>query len=586
MDAPNTSKSSSNPSLREKLHLELANELIKHTNETLEGVLKKLQTPKNPTHGDVAYPVFEYAKLNSLPPPVASEKLRESLTLPVGFQKISTAGPFLNFSFEKEKFVEKTLDLKFDGKSTHSRKVIVEYSSPNIAKPFHVGHLRATLVGNALDKTLRFLGEDVVSINHLGDWGTQFGFVWAGCELWGRPESPTVRELVELYKRATKLKADQELEIEAGNTPTQNINEMARGYFRDLEEGKEYAVNFWKWCLDISMVYFLETYGRLGVRFDHYTGESFYSDKLETTLKSLKEAGVLEESKGALGVNLGEELGFARVATPDGRSLYLTRDIAAANYRADTFNFDEAVYVVGAPQTLHFQQIKGVLSRVNPALSDKIVHVPFGTVLGIKTRGEGEFVELNDFLDEATSLARQAYSLSRESKEEAIQNINEDEVCDAVGLAAIIFSTLRIQRQKDVQFNWETAMVFNGDSGPYLLYAVARINSIEEKAKAAGLIAAENVDSASFPEDEAFRLAMVIDDFYPTLRRVAVDKEPSYLCSYALELSYAFSKAYQVLRVLGEEKTKAEARLALFIKARETLKKALELIGFKVIERM
>lgn len=566
-------------SLKQELRKALSIELSRHTKEDPELVLNKLQTPKNPAHGDISYPAFEFAKGEGLPPPVATEQLKNTVKLPSGFESASATGPFLNFRLAQNQFVARYLSEKQSILKPNAGKIVLEFSSPNIAKPFHVGHLRVTVIGNSLDKIYRYLGYDVVSVNHLGDWGTQFGFVWAGCKLWGKPENPTVSELVELYKKATKQKEDEEKHPEEPQT----VNEIAREYFRDLEEGKDYAVEFWKWCLEVSMRYFTKTYERLNVHFDHYTGESFYSDKLDDVKKILTSAGILQESKGALGVDLGEELGFARMATPDGRSLYLTRDIATAKYRAETFKFDRAIYVVGAPQTLHFNQIKGVLNALGVDYASKIEHVAFGTVLGMKTRGDGEIIELNDFLDEAVSRARVAY---HEAVEKRPAGVDEEKVAEAVGMAAILFSTLNRQRMKDVQFSWENAMAFSGDSGPYLLYAVARITGIEEKAKEAGISPATKVDAEQFNEPEAFKLGSLLDEFVPTLERVVRDNEPAYLSAYALELSFAFSKAYQALRVIDEDPAIAGARLLLFRKTKEVLSKSLELLGMKVVERM
>ena len=302
---------SQNSTVLDNLKSLLAQSLSAVTSFPSETIIPLLQTPKNPDHGELSYAVFEYAKKHSLPPPVAAERIKDLLTLPNGFLGCETVGPFLNFRVDKPKFVSTFLTTHYAVPKKNGERIIVEYSSPNIAKPFHVGHLRATLIGSALDKIYRFLGYDVISINHLGDWGTQFGFVWAGCQIWGKPSKPTVSELVDLYRKATSLKAEQE------KTPPEEatvviVNEVARSYFRDLEEGKPYAVEFWEWCLEISMKYFKKTYKRLHVSFDHYTGESFYSDKLQSVKDLLSKTGVLKESNGALGVDLGEKLGFAR----------------------------------------------------------------------------------------------------------------------------------------------------------------------------------------------------------------------------------------------------------------------------------
>ena len=253
---------------------------------------------------------------------------------------------------------------------------------------------------------------------------------------------------------------------------------MARAFFIDLEKGEPYAAEFWKTCVDTSLEYLQRTYERLHIRFDHYIGESFYSDKLEAVKDMLEASGHLTESQGALGVDLGEELGFARIYTPDGRSLYLTRDIATANYRAERFHFDKAVYVVGAPQSLHFQQLKGVLRLLGLGYAEKIEHVAFGHVMGMKTRGGGDFIELNEFLDEAYERALEAYHTQVSKRPEGL---DDTEVARAVALAAIVFSNVSRTNIKDVHFKWEHALEFQGDTGPYLLYACARINGIKEK---------------------------------------------------------------------------------------------------------
>ncbi len=556
-------------------------------------VSELLESPKKRGFGDIAFPCFALAKLMKKSPADCAAELSKSLQLPSGFSRFEVLGPFINFHYDRSLIVGETLaDLGVlpeqsatqKKSDNHSKTIIVEYSSPNIAKPFHVGHLRATLIGNCLDRCYRELGYNTISINHLGDWGTQFGFVWAGCQIWGTPEEPSVSSLVDLYRKATALRESQEEENPGKEVLAQpNVNEMARSFFIDLEDDKQYAKDFWQMCVDVSLVYLRATYDRLGVSFDHYTGESFYSDKLKAVEEELREAGLLLESKGALGVDLGEKLGFARIATPDGRSLYLTRDLATAKYRAETFNFDRAMYVVGAPQTLHFQQIKGVLSALNKAYADRIEHVAFGHVLGMKTRGGGAFIELNSFLDEAVERATEAY---REQVSKRPEGLDETEVARAVSLSAILFGTLARTNGKDVHFDWKHALEFQGDSGPYLLYAYARINGIKSKAIAAGIDPSHPFSPELLTEDSAYALCSVLSNFEETLEKTVADNEPSYLCAYALELAKAFSKAYLELKVLDAEAEVASARLALFEATRLVLKKSLMLLGIETIERM
>lgn len=579
--------------IRETLRTALSDVIAGATSLPKEEIFRLLEKPKNREHGDLAFPCFALAKNWKVAPPQAAARLEKEISLPSGIASVQTLGPFLNFRFDRSEFsravIESSLGTpKLGARQQSSGKVLLEYSSPNIAKPFHVGHLRATLIGNALDRVYRHLGHNVESINHLGDWGTQFGFVWAGCKLWGKPTEPTVAALVDLYRRATALKEAQEKNTVAAEDSGQpEVNAIAREYFIDLEEAKPYAVEFWQWCLDVSLKYFRETYQRLNVHFDHYTGESFYSDMLPAVREKLEKAGLLVESQGALGVDLAsrvrEDLGFARVFTPDGRSLYLTRDLAAAEYRARTFKFEKLVYIVGAPQTLHFQQLFSILQLLGERYADRLTHVSFGQVLGMKTRGSGEFVELNDLLDEAFERALKAYQAQVSKRPEGL---DENQVAEAVGHAAIVFSTLHRSRIKDVHFSWDTALEFQGDTGPYLLYAVARINGIKERAQTAGLSLPKKLKIENTAEESFFHLASALDEFDEALERTITTHEPSELSTYALEVAKLFSKAYNELKVVGEEKSVAEARLALFDCTRRTLATALELLGCRVIERM
>ena len=577
-----------------------------------------LEKPRNSSHGDLAFPCFSKGKELAMAPNAVALRIQSAWTDTVGVSKVSAMGPFLNISFDRPHFIAGVLrEILSEGNSEMQKEgleirpqdpetVIVEYSSPNIAKPFHVGHLRATLVGNCLDRVYSKLGYKVISINHLGDWGTQFGFVWAGCKLWGKPEEPTVRALVELYRRATGLKEEQLAEAEqTANREYPAVNDLARNFFVDLENGEPYAKDFWQWCLNISLAYFKSTYKKLGIEFDYYTGESFYSDKLEAIKLELERKGLLIESQGALGVPLsdhtqaqtpdpsaGEDLGFARIYTPDGRSLYLTRDLATAKYRAESFHFDRALYVVGAPQALHFKQLKSVLKLMGYNWADRIEHIAFGHVLGMKTRAGGEFVELNQFIEEATALALKAY---HEQVAKRPENLDEVIVSEKVALAAIIFSNLSKNRLKDVTFNWKHALEFQGDSGPYLLYAYARINGIWEKLSETNpdltignshLLNLGDIDPSLIVEDCSFQVILKIEEFSDTVMRTAQHNEPNELAEYALELAKSVSKAYSELKVVGTEPQLARARLALFESARLRLRDSLELLGIEPLERM
>ncbi|MCB0322328.1 MAG: arginine--tRNA ligase [Bdellovibrionales bacterium] len=565
----------------------LANAIAAVCDTSAAEIAPLLEKPKNKEFGDLALPCFILAKRWRVSPVAAAERLAAELELPGGIAEAHTTGPFLNFRLDRSKLAQTTLHARLQEASPLASRgtVVVEYSSPNIAKPFHVGHLRATLIGNCLDRVYRALGWKVESVNHLGDWGTQFGFVWAGCNLWGKPEEPTVARLVELYRQATGLRERQEQgELAAGEADFPDVNEMARAFFIDLEKGEPYAVEFWKECVAVSLEYLRTTYERLHVTFDHYIGESFYSDKLDSVRSDLESAGLLTESEGALGIDLGEPLGFARVFTPDGRSLYLTRDLATAKYRAERFQFERAIYVVGAPQTLHFQQLVEILRRLGRSYADSLTHVAFGHVLGMKTRGSGSFIELNEFLDEAFERSLEAYHTQVTKRPDGL---DEKVVARGVALAAIIFSTLSRANIKDVHFSWDHALEFQGDSGPYLLYAYARINGIKQKALEAGIQPSAAFDPSRLTEDIAHETVSLIAEFQQTLERVAELNEPSILVQYALELAKTVSRAYLALKVVGaEDQATAVARITLFEAARRTLSDTITLLGITPLERM
>lgn len=580
--------------MKQQITNSLASAISQVTGLINSDVQKLLSPPKNQEHGDIAFPCFVMAKQQQTSPQQYANDLAIKIELPIGIKTASVNGPYVNFFFDIKTLATDIIDPLLEGKHNLTKqivpqRVIVEYSSPNIAKPFHVGHLRATLIGNCLDRVFRALGHTTISINHLGDWGTQFGFVWAGCKIWGTPDNASVEKLVDVYRQATDLKAQQEkLEqdgqsIKLNNQEMPDVQSMARQFFIDLENDTPYALDFWRWCSTISLEYLKRTYERMNIAFDYYTGESFYRNQLNDVANNLRQANLLTESQGAFGVDLGEELGFARISTPDGRSLYLTRDLATAEYRAREFNFDKCIYVVGAPQTLHFKQIIGILKALKRDYAQNIVHVAFGHVLGMKTRGNADFIELNGFIDEAENRALTAY---REQVTKRPEGLDEQSVAHAVAQAAVMFSTLSRSRLKDVQFKWEQALAFQGDTGPYVLYAYARINGIKEKALEANISPALQCDGSLLTEESARYLILLLADFTNTVERTATECEPSILANYALDVAKAVSKCYLDMHVIGVDKSLASTRLSLFEAAKLTIGRCLELLGITPLNRM
>ena len=556
-------------------------------------VTKTLVQPKELTHGDISFPCFILAREWKIAPPECAKKLGQLLQLPDDIERSEPVGPYLNFFLRRGPYASRVisgiLKDKFDvGRGVRRPEaVIVEYSSPNIAKPFHVGHLRTTLIGHSLDRIYRYLGYNVISINHLGDWGTQFGFVWAGCQFWGKPAQASVFDLVDRYVKATTLKKAQEQgKVSPPDADKPDVNQVAREYFIRLESNNKEALEFWQWCLDVSLEYLKTLYSRLDIRFDQYTGESFYRDRLKSIEEQIKQSGILEDSRGALGVDLGKKLGFARIFTEDGRSLYITRDIAAADYRWQTYQPLKILYVVAAPQTLHFQQLVAVLRKMNHPASNAVIHVSYGNVPGISTRGSmgpTDRIWLHTLLDEAHERARDAY---RNLVEKRPEGLDEEAVAEDVALGAICFNYLCRSNAKEFNFTWEEALNFQGDTGPYVQYALARLNSIETKAREQGLVADGDFDEALLNEEESHRIVSFLAKFPAVIQRAAEEYEPYHIATYVLDLARSFSAAYNSLRVIGQEPKIAKARLSLFVAIKYVLHAGLKLIGVPPIERM
>ncbi|MEW6743390.1 MAG: arginine--tRNA ligase [Planctomycetota bacterium] len=561
-----------------RLRADVATALARHLGLEPERIERLLVPPKRPELGDLAFPCFAVAKELGCAPPELAARIARGLELPVGVASAEPAGAFVNFRFDRAvlaaEVIERVLsmgDAYGRSREGEGRTIVMDYSSPNIAKPFHVGHLRSALIGSSLRRLYSSLGYRVVGINHLGDWGTQFGLVWVGCRRWrgaGERLPRTVSDFVEVYQRAARA---------AESDPS--VEDEARAWFRLLEEGDEEATRFWKHAREVSLHEFEKIYARLGVEFDAYVGESFYNDKMEPLLRELRERSLAQVSAGSLGIDLGGELGFAMLQKADGATLYLTRDLAAVEYRWREYRFDSALYVVGAPQTLHFEQLKAVLRRLGRPFAERVVHVPFGHVEGMSTRSGGAIL-LAEFLDEGHRRALQAF---REEVQKRPEGLDEEEVAERVSLSAIVFSDLARGRIKDVRFDWDTALSFRGDTGPYLQYAHARINGIEAKARVA---LPERVDGSWLPEEEAHRLVTELERYPSVVQRAAAEYEPSVVAQYLLDLGHAFSRANDLLRVKDEPLEVAAPRMALFAATRRVLANGLRLLGIEPVERM
>ncbi len=552
---------------------------------------KNLVPPKDFKNGDFAFPCFLLSKILGKNPVECAKELSEKIKLPKEFEKLEVVGPYINFYLNRKLFSKNILNEILEkgkdyGKGENkSKNIVIDYASYNIAKEIHVGHLRTTFIGHSLQRIFKFLGYNVIAINYLGDWGTQFGFVYAGCKIWGMPDTSDVDKLVDVYVKATRLrKAQDDGKVSKEDEDKPNVNQMARDYFKSLESGDKDAVDFWLWCKDGSLKYIYEIEKRFGIEFDSHDGEAFFNDKMSDVEDILRNSGVLEESRGALGIDLGKEIGFARVFSEDGRSLYITRDIAAAFYREKVYHPEEILYVVASQQSLHFKQLIGVFEKIAPNIAKKIKHVSFGFVPGMKTR-EGGAISLRDYLNESHKRALEIYQNEVSVKPEGI---DEEEIAEKVSIGASFFYFLSISNLKDLHFNWKEVLTFQGDSGPYIQYAVARLNSVIKKSNDEGIHLEKNCDFKmdSLIDDESFYLISLLSTFKEVVFKASKAYEPSIIANYVLDVAKAFSKVYRTHRVLGESKDISNSNLLLFVATREVLKNGLYLIGVPVIDRM
>lgn len=554
-------------------------ELIKqHVDLDVETIEKLIEIPPKPEMGDYAFPCFQLSKVMRKAPNMIAEELK-GLMDTEGFERIENLGPYLNFFVDKGTFAEKTINKVLEEGDNYGasnvgegKTVCVEYSSPNIAKPFHVGHLFTTAIGNSLYKMFKKEGYNTVGLNHLGDWGTQFGKLISAYHRWVDEEAlekAPIDELLRIYvKFHEEAKKDPSLEDEA------------RANFKALENGDPEATALWTRFRDLSLKEFERVYDILGVKFDSLNGEAFYNDKMDVVVDELKEKGLLVESNGAQVVMLEDyNMPPCIVLKADGASIYATRDLAAAMYRKKTYDFHKCVYVVGTPQALHFKQVFKVLELAGHEWAKDCVHVGFGLVKfadrKLSTR-DGSIVLLDDLLREAVEKTMEAIKDKDEIK-------NKEEVAKKIGVGAVIFTYLKNSREKDIVFDWKEILSFEGETGPYVQYAYARGNSILSRAgECTG-----TVDYSKLSSKEEFELVKSLGNFNNVIT-LALDKlEPSILTRYVIEVAKGFNKFYNAHSVLNldDEDLKA-TRLALVKASLQVIKNGLELLGIGVVEKM
>lgn len=545
----------------------------------VEKIEELVEIPPKSDMGDYAFPCFQLAKVMRKAPNMISADIVEQINKE-GFEKVEALGPYVNFFLDKSLFtkavVEEVIakgDKYGSGNEGEGKKVVVEFSSPNIAKPFHVGHLFTTAIGNSLYKILNFDGYSTTRINHLGDWGTQFGKLISAYKRWGDEEAlekDPIKELLRIYVK---------FYYEAKEDPA--LDDEGRMYFKRLEDGCEEELALWNRFKDLSLKEFNKIYEILGVDFDSWAGESFYNDKMNEVVSFLEEKNVLTESNGAKVVMLEDyNMPPCIVVKSDGASIYATRDLAAAMYRKKHYNFDKCIYVVGKDQILHFKQVFKTLELAGEEWAKDCVHIPFGVVKfadkKLSTR-KGDVVLLEDLLNGAVDNARELIN------EKNPNLANKEEVAKKIGIGAIVFTYLKNSREKDITFNWEEMLSFEGETAPYVQYAYARANSIMRRA---GEINGEP-DFTKLTSKEEFELAKILDNFHKNIL-LAIDKlEPSIITRYAIDVAKAFNKFYNAHTVLNvEDEGLKSARLELIKAAAQVIKNALALIAVEVVEEM
>ncbi len=540
-------------------------------------ILNLLEQPKSSELGDIAFPAFSLAKTERKAPQIIAADIAEKIDT-AHFDKVVATGPYVNFFLSKAEISGQVIkEVIKDGadygqqNEGNNQNITIDLSSPNIAKPFSVGHLRSTVIGDALSNIFRKIGYNTIKINHLGDWGKQFGLLMVAYKKWGSQEAVEANPIDELLKLYVRINAEIE------NDPS--LDEEGRLWFKKLEDGDPEATELWQWFRDESLTEFNRIYELLGVEFDSLNGEAFYNDKMDEGIQILEEKGLLQESKGASIVDLEDfNLPPAMIKKSDGATLYITRDIATAIYRARTYNFVKNVYVVGQEQANHFRQLKAVLKKMGFDWSDDMIHVDFGLVTKnrqkLSTR-KGNIILLEPTLLEAISRAKSQIEAKNPDLE------NKEAVARAVGVGAVKFYDLKTDRRNGYDFDLEAMVSFEGETGPYIQYAYARIQSILRKAN----FQPDAEATYSLNDPESWEIIKLLQDFGRVVKRAADNYEPSLIAKYAISLAQAFNKYYAHTRIL-DESPERDSRLALSYSTAVVLKEALRLLGVEAPEKM
>lgn len=545
---------------------------------TSEEISQLIEIPPKPEMGDFAFPCFRLAKSYHKAPPMIAQDLKESIGDQAFLSEIKVIGGYLNFYVDKAQYAQQIID-KYNNATDYGcsdqgkdKTICIDYSSPNVAKNFHVGHLRTTIIGNSLYKIFSKLGYKVVRINHLGDWGTQFGKLIVAYKKWGSREAVEekgIEELMDIY-----VKFHEEAEKD------DSLNDEARAWFLKMEQGNEEALEIWQWFRDISLKEFMRVYNILGMEFDSFAGESFYRDKTADVIKRLTDDGLLKESQGAMIVPLDEyDMPPCIVAKKDGSSIYATRDLAAILYRKATYNFDRCLYVTGLEQKLHFAQVFKVIELMGNDYAKNLVHIPYGLV-SLKS---GKISSRKGNVIFAEDLLRESINKTTSIIEEKNPDIpDKKEVAKQVGIGAIIFNDLYNQRIKDVIFDWNKLLNFDGETGPYVQYTYARASSVLRKI---GEVP-DTIDYTLLTDEASIGLLKEIERYPQVIKDAAERYEPSVIARYSIDLAHAFNKFYHECQINVEDETTKYTRTNVVKIARYIIKDALSLLGIQCPEQM
>lgn len=554
-----------------------------------EEVVSMIEIPQDEKMGDYAFPCFRLAKILRKAPPLIAADIVDKIGENPLFEKTENVNAYVNMFLAREAYVKNLLTDIAREKETYGRsevgegrKVLVEYSSPNIAKPFHIGHIRSTVIGNSIALIYDALGFDVEKLNHLGDYGTQFGKMISAYRRWGSKEDVIASPIKTLLSYYTKFHEEAEKDP--------SLDQEARDAFTKLEQGAPEEMELWKWFREESLKEFNRVYDMLGITFDSYDGESFYSDKMPRFLDELKAKGLLKESEGARIVELDHvDLPPALITKSDGSTLYITRDIAAAVYRKETYDFYKNIYVVASQQNLHFQQWIEIVEMLGYRWARDCVHVAFGLISmedGTMSTREGRVIFLEDVLNKAVEKTKEIII------EKGVNTDNVEETARQVGIGAVVFQELANNRIKDYVFNWDRVLNFEGETGPYVQYTHARAASVLRKAGQAAVDKAEakcldgTLDGTYIISDSAYQLLKLIYAMPSVIQEAGERYEPSILTRHIIDIAQAFNRFYHDEHVLVDEEEEMLARLSVVGAAKTAIKNGLTLLGIEAPEKM